>query len=386
MARKSIVLPLAIGCQISTGPVDRAGNQGDLGQLVAPVLHPRRDRVVLAAVGELLLVERLPHELELLLEQLEVGRRVEEGRAEGLDLARVVAAADPHDDAPAGQDVGDRVVLGQADRVPHREDVERAAELELARHRGEVRADQDQVREDLVALALEVVLGGPEAVVARVVHHPRDVDHRAIGLDDPLVRVAPLVRGRAVAADVVEVDLADVQDGELADHGAPFPRAAPVACHGDPRRRDSSRASWRRRGAMSPARSLALRRPRRARAPPACADLPAGSHGGVRGPDRLRARARRERRRGRETAAATRARSRRCARGGRIGPRRGRRPRRSERRRRRSSSRGPRIADRDRVLMRRSIRVVEGERISMASVGGPSMPRSLTRCARVGSR
>jgi hypothetical protein len=27
----------------------------------------------------------------------------------------------------------------------------------------------------------------------------------------------------------------------------------------------------------------------------------------------------------------------------------------------------------------RSIRIVEGERISMTSVGGPSMPRSLTR-------
>ena len=41
-------------------------------------------------------------------------------------------------------------------------------------------------------------------------------------LGEALVGVAALVGGRAVEADVVEVDLADVEDVEAFDHGA-FP-------------------------------------------------------------------------------------------------------------------------------------------------------------------
>ena len=77
-----------------------------------------------------ILVEALEQQLELLLEQLAVGFRIEERRAEGFHLARVIAAADPHDDAPVGDDVGHGVVFGEADRMPHRQDVEGAAEFQ----------------------------------------------------------------------------------------------------------------------------------------------------------------------------------------------------------------------------------------------------------------
>src|SRR2546430_3855729 len=50
----------------------------------------------------------------------------------------------------SGHDVRHRVVLGEADGVPHREDVEGAAELEAPRLRGEPERELDQVREALV--------------------------------------------------------------------------------------------------------------------------------------------------------------------------------------------------------------------------------------------
>ena len=100
--------------------------------VVAAVGHLGRQRVVLALVREALLVERLEDDVDLLLEQLAVGLLVEQRRAEGLHLARVVAAADAEGDAPAGQDVGRGVVLGEPQRVPHRRDVEAAAELDAA--------------------------------------------------------------------------------------------------------------------------------------------------------------------------------------------------------------------------------------------------------------
>ena len=159
------------------------------------------------------------HELELLLEVLPVLVGIDQRRAERFHFARVIAAADAHDDAPIGDDVGHRVVLGQPDRVPHRQHVERAAELQPLGLRGEPQAELHQVGQALVALVLEVVFGGPQRVVAAFVHHLGDVAGGEEHLAEALVRVAPLVGRRAAEADVVEVDLADVEDVEAFDHG-----------------------------------------------------------------------------------------------------------------------------------------------------------------------
>ena len=96
------------------GLAERPRHEGDVLQRVAAVRHFWRDRVVLALVAEAVVVERLEDDVDLLLEELAVAGLVAERRAEGLDLARVIAAPDTERDAPAGQDVRHRIVLGEA--------------------------------------------------------------------------------------------------------------------------------------------------------------------------------------------------------------------------------------------------------------------------------
>ena len=102
--------------------------------------------------------------------------------------------------------------------MPHRQHVEAAAELQPLGLRREPQAELDQVGEDLVALALEMMLGGPQHVEAELVHGLRHVARGEERLAQPLVRIAPLVRRRAVEADIVELDLADIEHVEFVDH------------------------------------------------------------------------------------------------------------------------------------------------------------------------
>jgi hypothetical protein len=196
----------------------RARHQRDLPQLVAAVGHGGRDRVVLALVGEGALVERLEDEVDLLLEQLPVGALVEDRRAEGLDLPAVVAAPDPEDDPPPGQPVHGGVVLGQPDRVPHGRDVEAAADPDVPREVTEVQGQHQHVGNALVPLALEVVLGQPEGVVAGPVHQPGDGlalrEHRG----QVVVGQPASVHRSAVQSLVVQVDVARVQAAKPRDH------------------------------------------------------------------------------------------------------------------------------------------------------------------------
>src|SRR5439155_22999912 len=89
---------------------------------------------------------------------------------------------------------------------------------EATRLRGEPQREPDEVRKALVALALEVVLGRPERVVAEVVHELRDVARGEERLAQRLVAVAPGVGGGALEPDVLELDLTDIQDVEPFDH------------------------------------------------------------------------------------------------------------------------------------------------------------------------
>jgi hypothetical protein len=200
-----------------------AGNDGDLLEPVAAIVDRRRTLEMLALEMKGILVEALEQKLELLLEQRAVGLGVEQRRAEGLDLARMIAAADPHDDAPVGHDVGHGIVFRQPDRMPHRQDVEGAAELEALGLGGEPQPELDQVRQALVALALEMVLGRPQHVVAEAVHGLRHVARGEEGLAQPVVGIAALVRRRAGEPDILELDLADIEDVEVPDHFAPSP-------------------------------------------------------------------------------------------------------------------------------------------------------------------
>jgi len=202
---------------------ERPRHQGQLFECIAAVGHLGRQRVVLALVRKAFLVECLEDDVDLLFEQLAVRLLVEERRAKGLDLTGVIAAPDPEHDAPAGEDVGDGVILGHAQRMPHGRDVEAAADLDVLRAVREVHAHQDVVGDALGAFALEMVLGHPEAVVAELIHqhgHRLGLGQRARKMR---IRIAPFVDRRAAVADVVEVGVAGVEAVELGDHGMRVP-------------------------------------------------------------------------------------------------------------------------------------------------------------------
>ena len=181
---------------------------------------------MLALVRELLRVERLHEDVDLLLEQLAIRLGVEHRAAERLHLAAVIPAADAEDHAPPGEDVGGREILGQPERMPHRRDVESAADAKPRREMSQMDGRHQDVRNALVALVLEVVLGQPEDAVPMLVHAPRDglglVEHRR----QMLVRVASLVRGRGHLTHVPQIHVPGIHGRELADHVVP-PLAKP---------------------------------------------------------------------------------------------------------------------------------------------------------------
>src|SRR5207253_7238824 len=80
----------------------------------------------------------------------------------------------------------------------------------------------DEVRKALIALVLEVVLGGPQRVVPEVVHELSDVAGTEERLAEPGVVIAPRIGRRALQADVLELDLANVQSVDSLDHRSPL--------------------------------------------------------------------------------------------------------------------------------------------------------------------
>ena len=115
-------------------------------------------------------VERLHYDVNLLLEQVAVGVPVEHGVSINLNLAGMIASAYAEDGAPSGENVRRSVVLREAQRVPHRCDVEAAADLDVVGDVAKVDRFHQQIADALVALALEVVLCHPEGIVALIVH------------------------------------------------------------------------------------------------------------------------------------------------------------------------------------------------------------------------
>ncbi len=172
---------------VERGPV--AGLAEQLHGLgVVPLGVGGRDGEVLTVVGERGLGPRLQDELERFF----VGRAVpllvlDRGAvvaAQGLVLARLVAAPDAAFESTVADDVEDGGLLGEADRVPPGDDVGVLAQPDtvgLGRHGG---LDHHRVGAELGALGLEVVLAQPEVVEAELVGQdalPHLVAH------DPLV-------------------------------------------------------------------------------------------------------------------------------------------------------------------------------------------------------
>ena len=173
---------------------------------------------MLASVREGRLVECLEDDVDLLFEQVAVGVRLQHRRAEGLHLARVIAAANAEDDAATGEVVGHGVVLGEAQRMPHRRDVEAAAELDALGQVGEVHRQHQDVGDDLVAFTLKVMFGQPEDVVAASIHQLRDARGFVEDSQQPLVRQPTVIDGRSGQTVVVQVDVAGKQTAKTSDH------------------------------------------------------------------------------------------------------------------------------------------------------------------------
>ena len=165
-----------------------------------------------------LLVEAGQQQPELFLEEFAILVGVEQRRTERLHLTGVIAAADTQHHAAVGDDIGHGVVLGHADRVPHRQDVKGAAELQPLGLGGEPEPELDQVWEDLVALALEMMLRGPQRLEAKLVHELGDITRSEEGLAQPLIGIEPVVRRSTGKADIVELDLPDIENVKFLDH------------------------------------------------------------------------------------------------------------------------------------------------------------------------
>ncbi len=197
----------------------RRRNQGDLLKRVAAIRHLRRDRVVLALVRERLALERLEQDVDALFEDLAVGVLVGQRRAEGLDLAGVIAAGDAKDHPPAAEDVGHRVVFGEAQRVPHRHDVEAAADLQV------LGLTLTRCIAIISRFGISSVPSGWKWCSAiQNVLKPRSSMHLAYfttlcsALGQLLLRIAALVDRRAGVAEVLHVGGAVVGAVEFRDH------------------------------------------------------------------------------------------------------------------------------------------------------------------------
>ena len=173
----------------------------------------RRQLIVLAGVGKRLVVPGQLENLDLLFEDLAVVGIVRvvvpaDPGAQRFGLARHGAAADAADHAAAGHDVGQGEVLGEAQRMPLRQDVEHRAELELAGARGQKRRHQDGVRHHFVALVLEVVFGQPQALIPETVGGPSVRLEVGIDLQKVGLAVAAILWRRPARARVGHVNAA----------------------------------------------------------------------------------------------------------------------------------------------------------------------------------
>src|SRR5499427_3538333 len=111
--------------------VEGTRHQGDLLQLIASVRHCRRERIVLALVGERRFMKCLHNDLELFFKQFPIGLGVLHRRAKRFDLARMIAPPDPKDDPATRQNIRHGKILSESQGMPHGEHIEAAAEFEL---------------------------------------------------------------------------------------------------------------------------------------------------------------------------------------------------------------------------------------------------------------
>ena len=194
------------------------GHQCQLLEGVAAVGHLGRQGVVLPLVGKGLVVERLEDDVHRFFKLFAVGVLVGDVGTEGLDLASVVAASDSENHPAVGQDIGSGVVLSQAQRVPHRGDIEAAAKLDVLGHVGQVDIQHDQIGYTLIAFRLEVVLRHPHGVEPVGVQRFRDGFSFAVDGHQVVIAEFPVVDRRSAVADIGHVNVTGIQTVKFCNH------------------------------------------------------------------------------------------------------------------------------------------------------------------------
>ncbi len=125
--------------------------------------------------------------------------------AEHVRFALFSAAPEATEQPPAGEHVGQGIVLGEVERVPGGQDVDQCAEADATRVLGQHRVQQHDVRHHLEPVALEVVLGRPHRVVPERVAVLGIGEEVRIGPTIVVLAVVPPVGRRPVDAGVRHV-------------------------------------------------------------------------------------------------------------------------------------------------------------------------------------
>ena len=76
----------------------------------------------------------------------------------------------------------------------------------------------NQIGQALITLTLEMMLGRPKGIITQLVHFLGHIAGRPKYLAEPLVRIPAVVCRRALQADVVQFDLADIECMKSFDH------------------------------------------------------------------------------------------------------------------------------------------------------------------------
>ena len=194
------------------------GDQGYLLKLVAPVRHLGRDIEVFAVVGEGAVVKGLENDLHLLFEIVPVRVSVQHGRAEGLHLPGVIPAPDPEDDPAVGKVIGQGVVLGETQWVPHGRNVECAAEFQVLGDVGQVHALHQEIGQALVPFPLEVVFRHPQGVIPEPIGGLGYFIGNGERRGQFFIRKKPLIGRSPGISHIIDVDVASIKNTESFYH------------------------------------------------------------------------------------------------------------------------------------------------------------------------
>ena len=104
--------------------------------------------------------------------------------------------------------------------MPHGEHIEAAAEFELSGVLGQPETEHEEVRDAFIPLALEMVLGHPENVIAQRLHALGRVFRDFKSLGKPFVGIPAVIGGCPAQTYAFTFEhMAGIERREMANHG-----------------------------------------------------------------------------------------------------------------------------------------------------------------------